>query len=234
MAEAQVRRMEMRVDDSSRSKLRGLDIAHIMFRNVQVLKTHPLVDEAIRAASKDAGKRFGEGRALYEDPVLKGIRALFSQVGLDPTKERPSGEALIKRVLDGKGVYRINTVVDANNAVSIRTGAPCGVYDTDKFEGDAITFSVGGPGTNYDGIGGQKMNGDKRILTSDSAGIFGGPTADSKRTCITLDTKGVLMLIYFPSSASRDVLMEAMKNAIGLMEKVTSGKAEYSEVFSIQ
>ncbi|VVC04645.1 B3/4 domain protein [Candidatus Burarchaeum australiense] len=235
MAEGNMRMMNLRVDPASQAKLKGLTMGYIGFSgvNVQVVKTHPLVDEAIRSASKGATKKFGEGRAIHEDPVIKGIRVLFSQVGLDPTKNDPSGEALIKRVLKGQPLYRINTVVDLNNAESIRTGAPFGVYDVDNFQGDTITFSVGGSGATYAGIGGQKMNGEKRILSSDELGIFGGPTADSGRTCITAATKSVLMLIYFPTSASPAILEDAMAHTIGLMEKVTSGKAEYQGVFSI-
>ncbi|MDD5171552.1 MAG: phenylalanine--tRNA ligase beta subunit-related protein [Candidatus ainarchaeum sp.] len=165
---------------------------------------------------------------IPEDATIRGVRALFSQAGTDPTKDRPSGEALIRRIMAGKGLYRINAAVDVNNIVSILSGCPCGLYDLDRIEGDTITVFVGAPGTIYEGISGKSVNGESRIITSDSRSVFGGPVADSKRTCVTSETKNLLMLIYFPTTAPKEKLDKAMTTAIALMSHCCGATATAS------
>jgi len=221
------------VEEGSKQKLAGLSVGYIYFRGVRTEKSNPAVDMAIASASRAVAERFSDTKSIAEDPVIKGIRAVFSKAGLDPTKERASGEALIRRIAGGQGLYRINAVVDANNAVSLLTGCPCGVYDLEKVEGDTVTLLVGGSGQAYEGIGGKQLNAENRILTADAKGIFGGPTADSGRTCITLGTKEVLMLIYHPPGAPKEMLAGAMKEAERLMKEAAGASVLRSGVFSV-
>jgi len=230
IGEAQI---EFKVEEAAREKLRGLNIGYCCFVDAQTQKTNPLVDQTITAASRTVAERYKDTTRIADDAVIKGIRALFSKVGLDPTKERPSGEALIRRVVGGQGLYRINSVVDINNVISLLSGCPCGVYDLAKIEGNTITILVGKPGDRYEGIGGKMMNAENRILTADDKSIFGGPTADSARTCVTLETKEVLMLIYHPASAPMEVLKEAMQNAKTHMQRATGGREECSGIYQI-
>ena len=224
---------KFRIEDSSKQKLSGITLGFVYFSRIKNSTQNPDVDRAVDLAIKEVCGKFPDSEKISEDPVIKGIRAIFSRVGLDPTKERPSGEALIRRAAIGKGIYRINSVVDINNVVSLKTGCPCGVYDAKKIEGDEITVWVGSSKDTYLGIGGRKLNGENRILTSDLKSIFGGPTADSARTSVNLETKEALMLIYYPSSASAPKLEEILGQAIELMENTTGGKKEYLGIFPI-
>ncbi len=228
-----MREFKFRAEDSSKPKLSGLTLGFIYFSGIKNSKQNPEVDGAVDLAIKEVCGKFPDAEKISEDPVIKGIRSTFSRTGLDPTKERPSGEALTRRAVLGKGICRINSVVDMNNVVSLKTGCPCGVYDAKKIEGDEIMIKVGLGEDAYPGIGGRVLNGENRILTSDSKSIFGGPTADSARTSINLETKEVLMLIYHPSSASAPKLEEILGQAAALMESTTSGKKEYSGIFLI-
>ena len=229
-----MRRIGFRVEEGARERLHGLNLGYCCFADVRTRKKNSLVDQAIAAASRSVAERYGDTTKIAEDEVIKGIRALFYKAGLDPTKERPSGEALIRRVVGGQSLYRINSVVDINNTISLLSGCPCGVYDLARIEGDMVTILVGKPGETYEGIGGKKMNAENRILTADAKSVFGGPTADSGRTCITLETKEVLMLIYHPASAQMEILKEAMQNAKIQMQRATGGQEEYSGIYQIE
>ncbi|HEY7411085.1 MAG TPA: phenylalanine--tRNA ligase beta subunit-related protein, partial [Vicinamibacteria bacterium] len=91
-------------------------------------------DDGLAAAVEDAGRalraRFGEGRS-GEVPGVEQARALYKALGLDPTKTRPSNEALLRRVLKGEALYRVNTLVDALNLCSLTAQLPFGLYDAD-------------------------------------------------------------------------------------------------------
>ncbi|MFH1094819.1 MAG: phenylalanine--tRNA ligase beta subunit-related protein [Candidatus Micrarchaeota archaeon] len=226
------RKLTFDVDAHSTDAPSGLNLGYIHFTGVTNTGTNPIVDEILADASRKVMEKF-KGADASQDPILKGIRSFFSHLGIDPTKDRPSGEALIKRVLGGKGLYRVNSVVDLNNAVSLLSGCPCGVYDAGKISGDAIHLVIGSPGQSYEGIWGKAVNGEGKILTADASGVFGGPVADSKRTCVRPETKEVLMLIYGPKPVGLELLSESMSKAIEYMKTATSANAEYSGVFQI-
>lgn len=226
-------KMTFTAEGKTTEVLDGLNLGYIYFTGVDNSKSNREVDRIIEEACRNTVQKF-KGKEATQDPTIRGVRLFFSRLGIDPTKNRPSGEALIKRIVDGKGLYRVNAVVDVNNAVSLETGCPCGVYDASKLVGTAITIMIGSPGQTYEGIGGNPVNGEGKILTADSQGVFGGPVADSKRTSITLETKDVLMLIYHPDSAPIDVLTKGMERAARHMEASTGAKAQYSSVYSIK
>lgn len=226
-------KMNFAVEGKASSMLNGLNLGHIYFSGVRNSKNNPLVDRIIDEACRKATEKF-KGKDATQDPTIKGVRLFFSRLGIDPTRYHPSGEALIKRVVGDKGVYRVNAVVDINNAVSLETGCPCGVYDASKLVGDTITLTIGAAGQTYEGIGGNPVNGEGKILTADSKSVFGGPTADSKRTCVMPETAEVLMLIYHPDSAPMEVLVEGIAKAIKHMGAATGAKAEYSDIYSIK
>lgn len=217
-------RFSFKTDEASQEKLKGLTLGYIQFTSVKNEKSNDIIDSTMEATCNVIKKKFPTPEAILEDTVVTATRKLFSSVGRDPTKERPSGEALIRRVVKGKGVYRISIVVDINNVVSLLSGFPCGVYDSEKLEGKEISVLLGAPGQEYEGLGGRKVETDNRILTADSKSIFGGPTADSARTQVTAETKEVLMLIYCPPGIEIPMLKATMEKASLLMKHSTGAK----------
>lgn len=226
-------RIRIKVKENFEEKLAGLEIGYIYFQGVNNTANNPIVDDAIRTACEEVIKRYKDTNTIAENPTIKGIRSLFSKIGIDPTKERPSGEALIRRVTSGKGIYRINPVVDINNVVSILSGYPCGVYDAEKIAGNEIKVSIGGKGSTFEGIGGRLINGEGRILTEDSHSVFGGPVADSNRTRITPQTTKVLMLIYHPSNAPKELLKKAIELAQTKMASAVKANIAYADICRI-
>lgn len=138
------------------------------------------------------------GRSSGEVPGVEEARDLYKSLGLDPTKTRPSNEALLRRVLKGEALYRVNTLVDALNLCSLREQLPFGLYDLQQVEGP-VELQRGGPGAGYEGIRKGFVNVEGRPVLVDARGPFGNPSSDSLRTSITLATTSALVIAYAPA-----------------------------------
>jgi DNA/RNA-binding domain of Phe-tRNA-synthetase-like protein len=133
-----------------------------------------------------------------EVPGAADARDLYKALGLDPTKVRPSSEALLRRVLKGEALYTVNTLVDALNLCSLRAQLPFGLYDLDRVE-PPVVLRRGGPGESYDGIRKGPVNVEGRPVLVDARGPFGNPTSDSARTMITTACRRALVVVYAPT-----------------------------------
>ncbi|WP_262693780.1 B3/B4 domain-containing protein [Kordiimonas aquimaris] len=135
------------------------------------------------------------GEAASSDPVIAAVRAAFKAIGKDPSRYRPSSEALTRRIVAGKGLYLVNNVVDCGNLVSLMTGLPVGCYDAAWIKG-SLKLRIGTPGETYDGIGRGSINLEGLAVLSDEDGPFGSPFSDSARTAVTDKTKDIIFVIY--------------------------------------
>lgn len=147
-----------------------------------------------------------ESLAEYE-PIV-AVRAMFRGWGMDPSKYRPSSEALLRRVVQGKGLYNISNVVDMSNLGSIETGWPYGVYNRDAISG-RVSLRLGLAGEKYEGIGRRIWHLESRPVLADANGPFGSPISDSTRTQVQEGVTEVLTVIYAPSSARDSAITEA-------------------------
>ena len=143
-----------------------------------------------------------ETTPLAQIPNLDESRKAYKAFGKDPGRFRVSSEALYRRVRQGKDLYQINTVVDANNLVSLETGFSLGSYDTARI-GSEIVFRLGGAGEVYPGIGKSDIDLEHMPLLADAEGAFGSPTSDSTRAMITPEAKRCLTVIFSFSAKER-------------------------------
>jgi DNA/RNA-binding domain of Phe-tRNA-synthetase-like protein len=134
-------------------------------------------------------------------PMTDLVRTMYKKVGLDPTKTRPSSEALLRRIRRGDPFPRINGVVDVINWTSVETQLSFGVYDLDKIQG-GVTLRIGRDGEEYAGIRKDSVHVAGRLALVDDAGPFGNPTSDSARTMVTTDATRVLVVVFAPASAA--------------------------------
>jgi DNA/RNA-binding domain of Phe-tRNA-synthetase-like protein len=125
-------------------------------------------------------------------------RELYRRFGLDPTRVRPSSEALLRRLKKGEALPRINSLVDVANALSVQLQVPVGLYDLDKVMGDQLVIRLGVQGEGYTGIGKEHVNVAGRICVADAEGPCGNPSADSARTMITTDTERAAWIYFLP------------------------------------
>ncbi len=135
------------------------------------------------------------GEAASSDPVIAAVRETFKKCGKDPSRYRPSSEALTRRVIAGKGLESINNVVDAGNITSLMTGIPVGCYDVESLSGD-ITLRVGKKDDAYKGIARGDISLEGLPMLVDDNGPFGSPYSDSERTRVSEECKQLLFVVY--------------------------------------
>ena len=149
---------------------------------------------------------------------IRSVRAMFRAWGVDPARYRPSAEALLRRVVQGKGLYRVSNVVDINNLGSIETGWPYGSYDAAAIE-PPVTLRLGRAGEAYQGIGKQTWHLEGRPVLADSRGPFGSPISDSVRTRIAQATRSVLTVIFAPASSDNAAVERATRELARRLER---------------
>jgi DNA/RNA-binding domain of Phe-tRNA-synthetase-like protein len=130
-------------------------------------------------------------------PVSRA-RELYKKFGIDPTRVRPSSEALLRRMNKGERLPRVNSLVDVANALSVQLQVPVGLYDLGKVIGEELVLRLGKSGESYVGIGKEKVNVSGRICVADADGPIGNPSADSARTMITTDTESAAWIYFLP------------------------------------
>lgn len=133
--------------------------------------------------------------SLKQIPSIEATRRVYRACGKDPSRYRPASEALIRRMLKGKKLYQIDTLVDLINLASIAYGYSIGGFDADKFQGDTLTLGVGKSGEPYEGIGRGLINIEGLPVYRDSKGGVGTPTSDNERTKIGIGTTHLVVLI---------------------------------------
>lgn len=154
--------------------------------------------------------------SLAEAEPVRAVRAMFREWGMDPSKYRPSSEALLRRVVQGKGLYRVSNVVDIGNLGSLETGWPYGCYDRSKIN-PPVALRHGAAGEKYEGIGKQTWHLEGRPVLADPAGPFGSPISDSTRSMITESAKEIMIVIYAPAhvpDASLNLAMTRLKERL--------------------
>jgi DNA/RNA-binding domain of Phe-tRNA-synthetase-like protein len=161
---------------------------------------------------------------LAETEPIRAVRAMFREWGMDPSKYRPSSEALLRRVVQGKGLYRVSNAVDAGNLGSVETGWPYGCYDRSKIHAE-VALRHGAAGETYEGIGKKMWHLEGRPVLADAEGPFGSPISDSTRSMVTESATDILAVIYAPWAAS-DALIEVACERLGERLKEYCGAAE--------
>lgn len=156
-------------------------------------------------------------------PRNRLARVLYRTVGIDPTKNRPSSEALLRRVLTGKPLFRVNSVVDAANFCSLEAALPVGLYDLDRMEGD-VRAGLGTAGDGYPGISKGRINLEGKLALFDRKGPFGNPSADSFRTRIREESRRILFIYFAPAELSGEDLERVTLEACSRMAAWTGGR----------
>ena len=128
---------------------------------------------------------------------ITAVRTMYKRVGLDPTKTRPSSEALLRRVRKGDSLPRINSMVDVCNWCSLEFQLPYGLYDAAHIDGD-VELRIGRTGESYPGIRKDDVHVEGRIALADRLGPFGNPTSDSARTMVTTATTTAMLVVFAP------------------------------------
>jgi len=171
------------------------------------------------------GMRMDEARKF---PPIKALRDAYRALGNDPTRYRGSNEALVRRITQGKDLYRVNTVVDVNNLISLETLHSAGTFDFDRVQPPVI-FRIGQPGESYAGIGRGEIKIEGLPVFADRLGPFGSTTSDSERTMVRPETTRVLMVVI--SFLGGEGLEGAVQRTARLLERYAgAGGIEMGDV----
>jgi DNA/RNA-binding domain of Phe-tRNA-synthetase-like protein len=176
-----------------------------------------LLWEDIEEEQKNIAIRFPEISLVNKWKPIQATREAYKKCGKDPNRYRPSAEALIRRVLRGLALYKVDTLVDLINLVSIHTGYSIGAFDADKLAGEKLVLGIGKEGEPYTGIGRGELNIHGLPVYRDEVGGFGTPTSDEERTKISLSTKHLLVIIN--GYSGEEGLAEAVEYTKRLLEK---------------
>jgi DNA/RNA-binding domain of Phe-tRNA-synthetase-like protein len=184
--------MRVRIDAELKAKCPRVGLACIT-AEVEAGLTPEGLDHELRSCEEKI-LALPEPRAVLESAAILATRAGYKALGKDPARYRGSAEALLRRVIAGKGLPRINNVVDVINLVSVDSRLPVGLYDLAQAQGD-IVFRAGRAGETYKGIGKYDLNLEGLPVFCDAVGPHGSPTSDSERTMVTEATKQVVAII---------------------------------------
>ena len=151
---------------------------------------------------------------------VAAVRTMYKRVGLDPTKTRPSSEALLRRVRKGDPLPRINSLVDVCNWCSLEFQLPYGLYDAAHVEGD-IELRLGREGESYPGIRKDDVHVAGRLTLADARGPFGNPTSDSARTMVTTSTTSAIVVVFAPAEMDSRRLVRVLDETVARMGEFT-------------
>lgn len=176
-----------------------LKLGVLIFQELICQSKNDQLWEEIEQVGKDYRLKFREpSQAVH---LLKPARDLYRKIGIEPTKIKPSSEALLRRAIKAKELYQINSIVDTGNLCSLKFLLPIGLYDLSKIEGHVI-LREGKTGEEFRGIRKDIIHVERRYILADQIGPFGNPSSDSIRTSIELSTKELLFVIYVPFNYS--------------------------------
>ncbi|AYD41156.1 hypothetical protein D4Z93_11780 [Clostridium fermenticellae] len=186
--------IDIKIDDRFKDMCKEVSLGYI-YAKVKVSDSPDELLKELQNACDELNNNFSI-TDVSKIPQIKYGRNVYKTTGKDPSRYRLAAEALVRRVLKGKGIYNVNNIVDINNLISLKYFYSIGTYDLDKLK-EPVLFTVGDEGDSYNGIGRGSINLSNLPVMSDSIGKFGSPTIDSERTMVTKDTRNMLMCLFF-------------------------------------
>ena len=215
--------MYLQLDEGLKARISGVTFGMVTISGVTVRERDERLWRQIEALCLQQGREFALDR-LSEYEQITSVRGLQKSFGFDPTRYRPSSEALLRRVLKGQGLYQINSAVDVNNLCSLEYLLPMCIYDLRHVVG-RVVVRVGEPGEEYPGIGRQVFQAAHKVIIADDSGIMGSTVSDSERTRVTTATTDILMAIYAPAGREPRTVERYAALAGQRMVECNGGKA---------
>src|ERR1051325_5557013 len=206
----------------------GTTLATLVRAGVLWVEGATVVD---REHALDAPLAAAESAVRIKPPAdTTAVRTMYKRVGIDPTKTRPSSEALLRRVRKGDTLPRINSMVDVCNWCSFEFQLPYGLYDAAQIRGD-VTLRIGRDGESYPGIRKDDVNVGGRIALVDAVGPFGNPTSDSARTMVTTAATSALLVVFAPREVDPVRLTDVLDRTSARMHEFTGAHEVSREMF---
>lgn len=217
--------MHLIISEGVRERFPELKVAVVSVRDVDVEAENKL--DALRDEVVQWVHSTYDLDSLKDAHPFRAYRDFFWTLGIDPTKIRPASEALIRRVLRGKSIPRINPLVDAYNLASIKTGVPLAAFDLDKLRG-CLVMRFAGEGEEFLGIGMKKpfrLKGGELVISDEEKLVAIYPYRDSEQAKITSETKNVLIVSCGVPGVEEERLIKAAETAVSYITRFCGGTA---------
>lgn len=214
-------------DKEVASKFPELAMCTGIIRNVKVESTNERIEELRKRVFEEARKKHVL-ETLKDNPIVRAYRDLFWSLNIDPTKTRPSGEALLRRVLQGKNIPKISNVVDAYNLASLKTIVPLSGFDLEKIF-PPLTVRFSNESDIFRGIGMEvplKLEKEMLVLADQERILCIYPHRDADETKITNETRDVLIVGYGAPKIGKETLENAVKTALNFIKRVAGGEID--------
>ncbi|MFT8362898.1 MAG: phenylalanine--tRNA ligase beta subunit-related protein [Sporolactobacillus sp.] len=172
--------------------------------------------------------------SLAEQPVatIPGVaewRRIFKAVGTDPSRYRPSQEALLRKIARDGAPHHVNSAVDLNNFFSVQHGIPMGIYNLGTLE-PPIQLIIGSEQDTYDALNGRQMSMANKIVAVDQQGAFGSPIVDSRRSALTESAEDALQMVYLRPSMKEADASRMLEKMAEMFVQVHGGDSSWTIV----
>ncbi|HEU5141077.1 MAG TPA: phenylalanine--tRNA ligase beta subunit-related protein [Bacillales bacterium] len=212
------------VSPELQEKVPGFKIGIITYNNIVVDESPQMLRGRLDYFQEEMTLQL-EDKSYADIPGLAEWRRTFKALGTDPSRYRPSAEALYRRVKKGNKLPAIHSAADMNNYFSIKYEIPLGIYDLDQINSQ-IEVRVGTESDSYEGINGREMNMEGKLIAADQTGAFGSPIVDSKRTMTTERTKNALQIVYLKPSMGKKEAQDLIAGIGEVFEQIHGGTNE--------
>jgi len=217
--------MDVKINKNVMKSFPDLNISIIKFKDITIKKSNIDLENYKNKVLDEVSKKYNI-EYLKDVKLFRLYRDFFWNIGIDPTKIRPAAEALIRRVLSGKTIPKINNLVDTYNLTSIKTSIALAAFDDAKIRNE-IKARFAKPKEEFLGIGMEKpqiLNGNEIIITDDEKIIAVYPYRDSNETKITNQTSNIQLMICGVPQISKDTLLKteilAVKNIMRFCKRI--------------
>lgn len=220
--------MIVRLDSSVTDRLPRLSLGVLHYSGASVSESPKMLQGRINYFVEKLRLEHELSR-LTEVEGIAQWRACFKQLGTDPSRYRPSSEALLRRLLQGNPFFWVNSAVDVNNFFSVLYALPCGIYDQEQLEGDVLC-RIGRAEDRYEGLNGREVHMENKLLLADARGPFGSPIVDSRRSCVTEQSRNLMQVIFFHEQVPAPKREEILGSVGRMFTEMNGGELDRSYV----
>lgn len=217
--------MEIQICDELKQIIPDFKIGVVHYQDIVVADSPQMLKGRLRLFQESLYFDYAD-KKVTEIPAINEWRTLFKTVGTDPSRYRPSNEALYRRVQKQQFLHTVNSAVDMNNFLSLQYQIPLGIYDVKQVIGD-VKIKIGMDHDSYIAINEREVSLHHKIHSADQQGPFGSPFVDSKRTAVTSSTIEALHLIYLQPSQHDEKSLELLQALSNMFTQIHGGNAKY-------
>ncbi|AIY04784.1 hypothetical protein Plano_0819 [Planococcus sp. PAMC 21323] len=216
--------MKLTIDPQINEILGDFKIGVIHYNNITVSDSPQMLKGRLQLFQEQLFFEL-EDKEFTDFPGLLEWQLIWKALGADPSRYRPSAEALYRRIKKQNYLSVVDSAVDMNSFLSLQYEIPLGLYDADKISGD-IEITVGTSTDRFEGLNNRTNTLTGILVSKDDEGAFGSPYVDSKRTAVTEQTKNAVHIFYLRPSMEKDTALQLLTAASNMFTGINGGDAE--------